>query len=173
MDWKSDNLKEAWTRFQNHATLMLEGPLSEKTEKFQRTFLLIWLGNKGRDIFSTLAFTTEEQDKIQPYINKFTEYSNPQSKAVFSRYLFHKHDQQDSESVDQYITNLKILARKCAYSTAITEEMIKDRIACKISSAKVREKLLQVRVKPYLVTSSYHWLNACRNPGAAQNNVTV
>ena len=33
MDWTSDNLKEARTRFKNHATLMFEGPLSEKLKK--------------------------------------------------------------------------------------------------------------------------------------------
>ena len=62
-----------------------------------------------------------------------------------SRYLFHRRDQRDNESVEQYITNLKILARECAYTTtAITEEMIRDSFVCGISTAKVREKLLQV-----------------------------
>ena len=63
---------------------------------------------------------------------------------MFSRYLFHKRDQRDGETIDQYITELKLLARKCEYSTTdLKEEMIRDRLVCGISSARVREKLLQ------------------------------
>ena len=144
MDWTSDNLKEAWTRFNNHAKLMFQGPLSGKTEKVQCAFLLIWLGDKGRDIFSTFTITADEQDKIQPYMDKFSEYFLPQCNTVFQRYLFHKRDQRDGEPVDQYITDLNLLARECAYSTtAMRDEMVRDRLVCGISSAKVREKLLQ------------------------------
>ena len=88
MDWTSDNLKEAWTRFKNHATLMFEGPLSEKTEKVQCAFLLIWLGDKGRDIFSTFTFTKEEKDKIQSYMNKLTKYFNPKKQHCLLKVPF-------------------------------------------------------------------------------------
>jgi len=42
------------------------------------------------------------------------------------------------------MTDLNLLARECAYSTAdIREEMIRDILVCGVSSAKVSEKLLQ------------------------------
>ena len=104
MDWSSDNLKEAWSRFQTHATLMFQGPLSGKTEKIHCAFLLIWLGEKGRDIFSTFTISAEETDKIGAYISKFSEYFSRPSNTVFSRYLFHKRDQRDGKTIDQYIT---------------------------------------------------------------------
>ena len=123
---------------------MFQGPLSGKTEKTQCAFLLIWLGKKGRDIFSTFTISAEETDKIGAYISKFGEYFSPQSNTVFSRYLFHKRDQRDGETIDQYITELKLLARECEYSTTeLKEEMIRDRLVSGISSARVREKLLQ------------------------------
>ena len=62
----------------------------------------------------------------------------------FSQGTFHKYDQLDGEPMDQYITDLKLFALECAYSTAdIREEMIRDRFVCGVSSAKAREKLLQ------------------------------
>ena len=48
------------------------------------------MGNKGRDIFSTLTTAADEKYKIEVYLNKFSKYFNPQCNTVFSRYLFHK-----------------------------------------------------------------------------------
>ena len=56
MNWESPALKEAWTTFEQHARLMVAGPLSEKTQPQQVSYLLLWVGEKGRDIFSTFNF---------------------------------------------------------------------------------------------------------------------
>ena len=135
-DWTSDNLKEAWTRFRNHASLMFQGTLSGKTEKNPMCFLLILMGDKGLDIFSTLTITADEKDKIEVYLNKFSEYFNPRCNTIFSRYLFHK---GDGEPVGQFITDLKLLARECAYYTAdIRKEMMRD--LCVVSPQLRSEK---------------------------------
>ena len=46
------------------------------------------MGDKGQDIFSTLTIAADEKDKIGAYLNKFSEYFNPQCNLVSSRYLF-------------------------------------------------------------------------------------
>ena len=102
------------------------------------------MGDKGQDIFSTLTITADDKDKIDVCLKKFSEYFNPLCNTVFSTYHFHKHDQRDGKPVDKYMTDLNLLARECAYSTAdIREEMIRDILVCGVSSAKVSEKLLQ------------------------------
>ena len=143
LNWESDNLKEAWTRFKSHANLMFDGPLSGKSEKIKCAYLLIWLGEKGRDVFSTWTLATDEKDKICVYLAKFDDYFNPQSNPIFSRYTFHKRDQREGETIEQYATELKILVRDCSYGATIVDEMVRDRLIFGTSSQKIRERLLQ------------------------------
>ncbi|KAK0137209.1 hypothetical protein N1851_026595 [Merluccius polli] len=49
MDWESSNLPDAWRRFKQHAELMFTGPLKNKSEEEQCSFLLLWIGDKGQD----------------------------------------------------------------------------------------------------------------------------
>lgn len=46
----------------------------------------------------------------------------------------------DSESFDNFVTELKLLVKDCGYTNA--DEMIRDRIVFAINSTKVKEKLL-------------------------------
>ena len=53
MQWIGDNLRENWRRFKQHAELMFSGPLKSRSEAEKCSYLLIWSGQKGRDIFNT------------------------------------------------------------------------------------------------------------------------
>ena len=53
MNWESGNLVETWRRFKQHVERMFSGPLREKSEAEKFSYLLIWVGEKGRDIFNT------------------------------------------------------------------------------------------------------------------------
>ena len=53
MDWKSVNLPDRWKRFKQHVQLMFSGLLKNKSEAEWCSYLLIWVGEKGRDVFST------------------------------------------------------------------------------------------------------------------------
>ena len=58
MDWGSSNLAEAWKRFKVHCQLMFGGPLKSKSEEEHTNYLLIWIGEKGRDIYNSMTFTS-------------------------------------------------------------------------------------------------------------------
>ncbi len=62
MNWEATNLPEAWRKFQQHAELMFSGPLKKKGEDEKCSYLLLWVGEKGRDIFNTwtLSFISVE-----------------------------------------------------------------------------------------------------------------
>jgi len=71
MDWDSTNLPEAWRRFQQHAQLMFNGPLCEKEEADKCSYLLLWIGEKGRDVYKTWMLTGDKAKKLQTYYNKY------------------------------------------------------------------------------------------------------
>ena len=55
-DWDSPALKETWAKFEQCARLMFVGSLSDKTEVQKVSYLLLWIGEKGRDICLTFHY---------------------------------------------------------------------------------------------------------------------
>ena len=60
---------------------------------------------------------------------------------MFSRYLFHAKVQESEETFENFVTELKLLARDCGYQQS--EEMVRDQIVFGVKSAKVRARLIQ------------------------------
>ena len=61
--WVGDNLRENWRRFKQHAELMFSDPLKSHSEAEKCNYLLIWSGQKGRDIFNTWQNLTPRRMK--------------------------------------------------------------------------------------------------------------
>jgi hypothetical protein len=51
MDWTSDDLEGQWKSFLQHGNFIFSGPLKKKNEDEKCAYLMIWVGQKGRDIF--------------------------------------------------------------------------------------------------------------------------
>ena len=56
----------------------------------------------------------------------------------FSLYKFHKRVQAESETAEQFVTDLKLLVRDCSFKEP--DEMIRDRTVFGTNSRKIREK---------------------------------
>ncbi len=83
MNWEATNLPETWKKFKQHVELMFSGPLKGKTEAEKVRFLLIWVGEKGRDISNTFTgITNDNKDKLDTYYIKFKEYVMLKSNSV-------------------------------------------------------------------------------------------
>lgn len=141
MDWNSVDLPSSWRTFKQHVEFMFSGPLYKKSEEEKCSYLMIWVGDKGRDIYNTWSLTAEEKKKLETYYNKYEAHVEPKSNVVFTRYKFNERVQGENESFDQYITELKLLARHCRYTDQ--DDMIRDRIVFGCKSVKVREELIK------------------------------
>ena len=84
MDWEAENLPERWTRFR--VELMFSGPLSSKKEEKTCSYLLIWCGEKERDIVNTWSGISEEdKKKLTTYFEGFEAHVEPKTNPVFCR----------------------------------------------------------------------------------------
>ncbi|MCG7879449.1 MAG: RNase H-like domain-containing protein, partial [Candidatus Thiodiazotropha endolucinida] len=140
MDWESSNLPEAWKKFQQHVELVFNGPLKAKTEEVKCTYLLLWVGEKGRDIYNTWVMDDDDKKKLKPHYDRFAAHVRPKLNPVFTRYKFNN-EVQGTQSIEQFITKLKLLAKDCAYGD-IENDMVRDRIVFGVTSVKIREKLI-------------------------------
>ena len=59
-DWDKPT-QQAWLEFENHVNLMFDGPLSGKTNKVKSSYLLIWVGAQGREVFTTWSLADNKK----------------------------------------------------------------------------------------------------------------
>ena len=138
------NLRENWRRWIQRFELFLtaSGKVKE-AEKVQCAILLHLIGDEALEIYNTFTFGEgEDRDKLTVLKKKFEDYVNPRKNTVFERYKFWECKQQDGETIDQFITELKTRARSCEFGDQ-TESLIRDRIVFGVSDVRLKERLLR------------------------------
>ena len=144
MDWSAVNLPEQWKKFHSHAELIFNGPLKAKSEDVKVTYLLLWVGDKGREVRNSWTDLDadeppEDPKKLKTLYDRYKAHVQPKLNPIFARFKFNN-EIQGSSTVEQFITRLRLLAVDCTFKDP--EDMIRDRIVFGTSSDKVREKLI-------------------------------
>ena len=98
------------------------------------------MGQNGRDICNTWTLTLEETDKIDVLFEKYEAYCNPKQNVTVIRYKFNTRNQSDGETVDQYVTELKRLAKDCAYGE-LTSEMFGTESCAEQTTLKLKRNV--------------------------------
>ena len=74
------------------------------------------------------------------YCGRFEGQVSPKGNPVFIKFKFHRRVQDSSETEEEFVTTLQIIAHDCDFKDP--EEMIRDRIVFGTNVFKVREKLI-------------------------------
>ena len=141
MDWSSSDALQALRKFKNLCQLYFSGPLKEKSEPKQISFLLIWAGDEGLELASTWTLTADERKKLDKYWEKFENYVAPRSNFRLARYKLRTIKQELSEAVDSLIKKLRILVKECKYTSP--DEHIIDALIFGSNNPRVQSKLLE------------------------------
>eukprot|EP00731_Ephydatia_muelleri_P013912 Em0007g1222a len=121
----SVSIPEKWRKWRQAMELYIEFSLAEESEKEQCCAFLYLIGQSGRDVHSTMKFTNEEKDKVSVLFKKFDEYCRAKQNVTMERYKFNMRNQGKDETVNQYITVLRLLAKNCTFGP-LEDEMIRD-----------------------------------------------
>ena len=106
------------------------------------TYLLLSVGDKGRDICHTWTdITADDSKKLATFYEHFKKHVRPTLNPIFARYQFNN-EIQGSEAIDSFVTRLQLKSRDCDYHDS--DEMIRDRIVFGTNSPKIGEKLINV-----------------------------
>ena len=141
INWSSPNLKSEWRKFKRHCELMFSGPLSGKSDAVKCSYLLIWTGEKGQDLFSTWILTDAEANKPKVYLDKFENYIQPSANPILARYIFHQRNHADWETIESYVTLLKVLDKGCEFETQ-EDQVVRDRLVIGVKNTRIHERLL-------------------------------
>ena len=101
MNWESGDLPGAWKAFKTHCDFMFQGPLKKKEADEKCAYLMIWVGEKGRNVYSTWNMSEDDQKKLEKYYENFEAYVKPKSNQVFSSYKFQCRVQKQTETCEE------------------------------------------------------------------------
>ena len=140
MNWDATNMPEEWQKFKLHVELIFKGPLKSKSEEEQVSYLLLWVGQQGRDVYKTWKdISATDAKKLETFYTRFKNHVQPKLNPIFARYCFYN-EVQGSDNIDSFVTRLKHKAHDCDFKES--DNMIRDRIVFGCSSEKCREKLI-------------------------------
>ena len=138
------NLAENWRSFkQQFEIYQIASGLDKKDGKVQAMALLHVVGIEALEVYNTFQWDTEGDNvKVDKIMEKFERYCNPRKNLTFERHSFFSRNQQEGETIDAYVTELRNKAHRCEFSD-LKDGLIRDRIVCGIMNDSVRARLLR------------------------------
>ena len=133
---------------------LLASGVTDKKQK--RALLLYQAGSRVREIFRQLQQTGNDDD-YDTAKNKLTEYFEPQKNRRYEVFKFREAKQETNETLDQYHTRLRKLAKTCTFADEDFE--IGQQIIMAGTSSRIRKRALRdstYTLKDILVDGQQH-----------------
>ena len=125
------NAARNWQEFEEQLKWFIEGSeCGEKSDAVKIGIMLTHAGKYAREIYKTLQWAEDGDkmkfDKVQ---KAFRDYCQPRKNVLYERHKFWNLQQDEGETVDAYITRLRLQADYCDYDkegwpAAVKNEMV-------------------------------------------------
>jgi hypothetical protein len=142
-----DSRSIKWNKFKAAFQYFIKATGVIKEDKdVQVATLLNLIGAEGQDIYSTFKWGTgEDKDDLIDVYKKFDNYCTPLTNVVYERYCFFNRKQNDGESINEYMTSLRLLMKSCEFATVtdIEDSLLRDKLVTGCSNPGLRERLLR------------------------------
>ena len=152
------NIEDGWKSWSQKFELFILASRSENlSDRVKVAMFLSAIGDEGLQIYNTFVFDQEnDRNDYKIVKEKFTEYCSPHKNVVYERYNFWKTNQNFGETIDSFVTTLRIRAKSCEFEHQC-DSMIRDRIVLGCNDPRLQERLLR---EPELTLSKA--INLCR-----------
>lgn len=114
--------------------------LSTKTEVEQVNALIYCMGDQVDDVFISLQIPEDRKDKYDDVKRASELHFIVKRNVIYDRAIFNRRSQGETESVDEYITDLYRLAEPCEYGV-LKEDFIRDRLVVGLRDIKLSERM--------------------------------
>jgi len=129
-------IAEKWQQWKQTMQLFIELSMKDRSVKEKYSAFLYTIGQAGRDIHNTMTLTGNEQNKIDILFTKFEAYCKPKQNVMIERYRFNMRIQAKEETIDQYLTEIKLIVKNCSFNE-LKNQLVRDRIVCGTNSEEV------------------------------------
>lgn len=122
------NLATNWKRFKrawyNYA---IAARLEHFDEKYKTAMFLSVIGEDALEIFDGMDFIPKTNNQVlNKVVEKLEEFCIGETNATYDR--FNRREEEENESVDQYVTVLRKLAQRCNFCSCLRDSLIRDRL---------------------------------------------
>ena len=106
--------------------------------------MLSHAGKEAKEVYKTLQWTEEgDNQKFNKVIEAFRRYCSPRKHILYERYTFWTLQQQKEESVDAYLTQIKLKLDMCEYAAEVRQELTRDKFIFGLTNDRLKERLLR------------------------------
>ncbi|XP_071503133.1 uncharacterized protein [Diadema antillarum] len=127
-----------WTKWLSRFERLMVA-LDISSAKRKRALLLHYAGPKVDEIFDTLQNVGDDDD-YDKAVDALNKYFQPKSNSMYEVYIFRQGKQEQTESLDQYVTRLRMLAKNCKFPD--TDREIMAQVIAHCQSPKLRRQAL-------------------------------
>ena len=144
MNTNSRNLAEEWKQWQQRFDIyMVATEVTKKPDAVQVAIFLSCIGEEAVKIYNTFVYADgEDRNKLNTIRKKFSDYFTPRRNVVFERYQFWRLTQAAGESIDAFVTKLRLQAQSCEFGEQETT-LMRDRIVLTCPDSRLQERLLR------------------------------
>lgn len=139
-NWDAADSFQEFQRFKQHVEFTFKGPLASSDDKDKTGWLGMWIGQQGREIYKTFVFEGHQADDPAVVLKKLEDYVKPLKNKRVARYKAHQRRQQEGETFDNFVKDLRILLMDCEF--ADNNDILIDLIISGARQPKVQERLL-------------------------------
>lgn len=141
----SGNVSHNWKDFAEQLTWFIEGTeSSEKSDMVKIGIMLSYAGKEAREVYKTLQWDTPgDNKKFDKVLEAFRKYCSPRKHILYERYTFWHIQQEDTESIDAYLTRIKLKLDTCEYPAEVRQELTRDKFVFGVNDDRLKERLLR------------------------------
>ena len=104
--------------------------------------LLSLVGGKTYSLLRNLTLPDKPADKnFDDIVKLLKEHLSPKPSIIAERFRFHRRQQQEGESVNEYVAVLKKLAEHCEFGENLNDTL-RDRLVCGLKNEQIQKQLL-------------------------------
>ena len=140
IDWTTPgDIHKRFKLFKQKCELIFAGPLDKAEEAKKVRLLLLWIGDKGLEIYNTATWAVDGDSlKITPDMAALEAYTKPQSNQILARYQLRCLKQGD-RPLEEFVTDARPLIEDGGYEPAAKENTLRDTLVFDVASNKVRK----------------------------------
>ena len=141
MDWSHPGQADAIKLFKQQCDMYLA--IKNIEEGRQVDHILLFMGTQGLQLYNSWGLLPDEQKKPTKVWEQFELQIKPKQNFRVARFFLQKFTQKEKESIDDFVSRLKLQAYKCDFRD---DQELKDRILDQLiagtSHTELQKKLL-------------------------------
>lgn len=140
---QATNLQEEWQFFKQRFELYMTATGSDTKPAARKAAIFLHvIGEDALKVFNSFNLTAEQAKDLSVITSKFEEYCTPRKNVVYERYLFGRMTQATGETVEAFVTSLRLRAKSCEFGDQL-DSLIRDRLVIGSNDQRVQERMLR------------------------------